>query len=208
MKRSFLMSLLGATAMVSMAIGFAGQGNAALVSCPGSFTTDGTAKVNNGSGAKLTAASGCQYLTPADNSNVATIANINTAGFFGFSDWMSNGQTQINSNQSSGTWSISNVDFASSDYIIVFKDGANTNLTAFLFNEDYASGKWSTPFTDPPFNLPGKSTSHDVSHYTIAKRAAGTPPPPTDVPEPASLAIFGVGLLGLGYAARRRKHGV
>jgi PEP-CTERM motif len=189
--------------MVGAAFGFAGQGHAALVSCPGSFTADGTAKVNNGSAAQLTAANSCQYITPASSSNVASIANINTAGFFGFSDWMSNDQTQINTpDQSSGMWSISNVDFASNDYLIVFKDGANTNLTAFLFNEDYASGAWSTPFTDPPFNLPGMSTSHEVSHYTIAKRAAGTPP--TNVPEPASLAIFGVGLLGFGYAARRR----
>lgn len=197
------------TAMVGVAIGFASQGHAALVSCPGSFTTDGTAKVHNGSGAKLTAASDCQYITPASTSNVASITNINTAGFFGFSDWMSNSQNQIDTNnQSVGTWSIGNVDFANKDYIIVFKDGAGTNLTAFLFNEDYSSGGWSTPFTDPPFNLPGNSTSANVSHYTIATRAAGTPPPPTDVPEPASLALFGVGLLGLGYATRRRKQAI
>ena len=189
---------LAAAALVS----FAAPSYAALEACPASFTADGTAKVHDGGGAPiLTAASMCQYVTPADNSNVASITNINAAGFFGFSDWQANSpvQGQIDANASTGTWSISNVNFALYDYIIVFKDGEETNLIAFLFNEAFSSGGWSTPFTEPPFDFSGGSTSHDVSHYTIARRLAGQ-----TVSEPGVLALFGASLLMLGFMRRRK----
>jgi hypothetical protein len=41
------------------------------------------------------------------------------------------------------------------------------------------------------------------SHVTFFDTGSTTPP--NDVPEPGTLAVFGLGLLGLGLAARRRK---
>jgi len=189
--------LLSAVALGAVAA-FSAPASAALVTCPASFIADGTAKVFNGGNS---AVSGCQILTPPSPSNVGNIANINAAGFFGYSDWVSNSQTQIDSNASSGSWTINGVDFAAYDYIIVFKSGQGTNLTAFLFNEEFASGNWSTPFTDPPFDFPGAATKRDVSHYTIAKRYN---PTTTEVPEPAMIGLRGLGRVGLSVARRRK----
>jgi hypothetical protein len=190
---------IGALALLAGAIAFS-PAEAALNACPASFTTNPTAKVEDPTGT-TTAASACQYVTPPDNSNVANATNINAAGFFGQTDWESNGQNQIDANSSTGTWTITNPDFVNYDYAIFFKDGDDTNLVGFLFNEQFTSGVWSTPFTEPPFDLSGGSTSHDVSHYTILRN----PTDPTSVPEPASLAILGSALLGAGFFARRRR---
>jgi hypothetical protein len=188
--------------------------HAALVTCPEpGFTTEPNAKVEDSTGLISATVSGkCQYITPENNSNVASINNINAAGFFGGVNWLDNGQTQIvpGGDRLSGNWSIANANFALYAYAIVFKDGNETNLTAFVFNELFSNGVWSSPFTDPPFDLPGGSTTHAVSHYTIARTlfsdcpGCGVNPVDVDVPEPASLAVLGMGMIGLAAARRRR----
>lgn len=192
-------------------LGFGSAAQAGRVSCPASFTTDGTAKVTDVSGTQ-TAASDCEYLTPADSGNVASIGNINTARFFGFSDWTANsGNVDVQTtNQLTGTWAISSPDFVAFDYIIVFKDGDDTNLVAFLFNEEFSRGLWSSPFTNELFlSLPD---TKDVSHYTIAQRTPDEGCPSNDpgcgeqqIPEPGALALLGIGLAGAGFFSRRRK---
>lgn len=170
-----------------------------LVDCTASAATNPNSKVENAAGT-TTAVSACQYLSPEDQNNIASVANINAGNFFGSNNWQSNGQTQINPpNDQNGSWTIAGVDFATYDYMIVFKDGNNTNLIGFLFNELFSNGSWTTPFTNPPFTDLRPQQSKDVSHYTIVRR----PGTPTDVPEPGIVALMGLGLAGVAVARRR-----
>ena len=194
MQAKFLAQALVAAGMVSLAA----ASHASLMSCPSAFTAELTAKVENAAGT-ASAAKACQYLDPPDQSNVAKLENVNAAGFFGYSDWQSNGQTQLSGTGStgqSGTWSIASADFVAFDYMIVFKDGSNTNLIAFAFNELFSSGVWSSPFQNPPFVGLKDGQTKDVSHLSIFRRGEH------QVSEPGVLVLFGLGLLMLGFLRR------
>jgi hypothetical protein len=201
-------------ALAAGLLGVGGMAQAAVLSCPASFVTDPDAKVENADGT-MTAASDCQYISPADTNNVASVENINAAGFFGPDDWSlngANGQVTPGAGGLSGTWSIFEADFTSFAYMIVFKDGSDTNLIGFLLNGSFANGVWSSPFTNPPFNL-NEGQVKGVSHYTIVQRAAGEEPcdpqiedcGPNEVPEPGSLALMSLGMVAGAYFMKRRR---
>jgi hypothetical protein len=131
------------------------------------------------------------------------VANVNAAQFFAHNDWESGGVLQADANAASGTWAIPAgfLNFALYDYMITFKDGDGTNLISFLLNEEFSSGGWNTPFTEPPFNFGGSSTAHNVSHFSIFRRLSGDD---ITIPEPAALLLMGIGLAAAASRTRRR----
>ncbi|WP_026278712.1 MULTISPECIES: PEP-CTERM sorting domain-containing protein [unclassified Thioalkalivibrio] len=213
-----------ASAVFLLGLGFSGAAQSAvidpLLDC---------ANLDGGVQNRVTTNIGCQILSPLGGNVNDPVGGdpsnwiVNTAGgtgFFGISNWQYDGRWEdppdsngdplefdpadptlnlvtLNGHAQSGTWTL-DPSFVYGDLLFLFKDGGSTNLTGFLMTG--FSGSYATPFTSPPFPLPGAGNDRDISHVSIYYR------PGVPVPEPRTLLLLGLGLGLLGIVFRRKAH--
>ena len=210
----FRKNLAQASAICAVLLAAQGAAYAATISCTGTSPAyDISDKVSN--------TSNCAILQPIDANQNDNLAIVNSAGFFGISNWLLDGKYDnltasggtdtsalfnFTGGMQSGSYIYAGSTPAPTDVMLVFKDGEGTNPVAYLLTQPYG-GDYSSPFTDPPFPLPGNSTIHNISHITVYYRNGDNGGGDTgggQVPEPASLALIGVGLLCMSRLGSKR----
>ena len=108
----------------------------------------------------------------------------------------------------SGTWSYNSSLFSADAFIIVIKAANTPGFAAWLFDGSSATsdmGTWLIPWVANGDGAgcmqstadPNEVSCPDISHFAIYAKNAR-------VPEPATAALFGLGLIGFGLARRRK----
>ncbi|MDO6541229.1 PEP-CTERM sorting domain-containing protein [Photobacterium sanguinicancri] len=175
---------------------------------------------------KVTLNMGCEVGSQKNDKLNPTLA-VNDDAMFGITNWEffgkifegGSGDNSLDINLSTGnytfsatgdlqmgTWSMtSGIWTAFDDIMLVFK-GGNPNFTGYHIKDGEISGSYMTPQLKD-----GKP--QDISHISFygvkgdGVECQATPCGPIPpVPEPSSIALFMLGMTGVGCAVRRRKN--